>query len=175
MARPDVMQLPGCVGRNGSDMSPLRKADQRRCIKHLEKTMLDAAIGDLSDAIDFPVPLELSSIQAIDDHFDTTAIAKLIAASDPTEDGNPYFITCIELGAMMAAIMRNLVPELEWIADSPYWESSLWHSETGTIIPPTHWAIKKLSSYGWNDGLVPKIICGVEPLAKKRKSNRTNR
>jgi hypothetical protein len=71
------------------------------------------------------------------------------------------------LGTLIAKMMQSLVPDLEWMADSPYWESSLWHPASGHIIPPTHWAIKKFSDYGLEDGLVPKIHCAAHALREE--------
>lgn len=165
--RPDMLQFSDHVGKPASALSPLREDAQERFIHHLAVTMTDAAIGDFANLLDLSPPIDFDWIQAIDEYYNITRIAELIAESDPTEDGNPYFITCIELGTLIAKTMKVLVPDLEWMADSPYWESSLLHPASGHVIPPTHWAIKKLSSYGWDDGLVPKIHCGAHALREE--------
>lgn len=162
--RPDVVGFPDDVGDHAAARSRLPVEAQERYIHHLTVSMTDAAIIDFSDLRQLQPPVDFDWIQAIDDYYDVERIAALIEESDPTEDGNPYFITCIELGVLIAKMLQALVPELEWLADSPYWESSLWHPETANIIPPTHWAIKKFSGYGWDDGLVGKIHCGAQML-----------
>ncbi len=68
--------------------------------------MTDAAIGDFSNLLELPSPVDFNWIQTIDDYYNLDRIAALIAESDPTEDGNPYFITCIELGTLIAKMMQ---------------------------------------------------------------------
>ena len=162
--RPDMLQYSEHIGKAASEISRLRLDAQSRFVDHLSNTMTDAAIGDFGNLLALTTPVGFQWIQAIDDYYDVDHIDKLIAESDPDEDGNAYFITCIELGTLIAKMMQALVPDLQWMADSPYWESALWHPASGYLIPPTHWAIQKLSDYGWNDGLVPKIHCAAETL-----------
>ncbi|MDM4019542.1 hypothetical protein, partial [Roseiconus lacunae] len=162
--RPDMLQFSVHVGKPASALSPLHDEDQERYIHHVSVTMTDAAVGDFGNLLELSSPVDFDWIQSIDDYYNVDRIAELIAESDPTKDGNSYFITCIELGTLIAKMLQSLVPDLEWMANSPYWESSLWHPASGHIIPPTHWAIKKFSDYGWDDGLVPKIHCGAHAL-----------
>jgi len=162
--RPDMLQFTEHIGKSAMAPSRLKKDDQDRYIHHLAVTMKEAALDDFSNLLQIQPPIDFDGIQSIDDYYNLERIAELITESDPSEDGNPYFITCIELGTLIAMTLRTLVPDLEWLADSPYWESSLWHPSTGHIIPPTHWAIKKLSDYGCEDGLVPKIHCAAHVL-----------
>lgn len=166
--RPDLLQYSDHVGKPASDLSPLRADVQEQFIHHLAKRMTDAAVVDFGNLLTLAPPVDFQWIQTIDEHFNVDQIAGLIAESDPTENGNSYFITCIELGTLIATMMQELVPDLEWMADSPYWESSLWHPASGHVISPVHWAIKKLSDYGWEDGLVPKIHCGMHALHHRR-------
>lgn len=65
-------------------------------------------------------------------------------------------IICCEFGAMLGAVMRSLQPRLFWSPNWPYWESSLIDPASGSEIPVFHWAIKKMSSYGWDDGFAEK-------------------
>jgi hypothetical protein len=162
-----MFQFSNHAGKPASAISPLRDAAQERFIHHLAVTMTNAAVGDFANLLELSPPVGFDWIQAIDEYYNIDRIADLIAESDPTEDGNPYFITCIELGTLIAKMIQSLVPDLEWLADSPYGESSLWHPTSGQMIPPTHWAIKKFSDYGWNDGLVPKIHCGAHALGEE--------
>ena len=162
--RPDLLQYADHIGKSAFELSPLCKDDHDQFVRHLGETMTDAAVVDFGNLLGLTPPIDFNWIQTIDDYFNVDRIAELIAESDPSDDGSPYFITCIELGTLIAKVMQTLVPELEWMADSPYWESSLWHPPSGHIIAPTHWAIKKFSDYGWNDGLVPKIRCAMHVL-----------
>lgn len=54
-------------------------------------------------------------------------------------------------------MMKATTPRLEWCYEYPYWESSLFAPKTGTVIPPFHFAVKKMSEYGVDDGFVAKL------------------
>jgi hypothetical protein len=70
--------------------------------------------------------------------------------------------------------MRHSLPGLEWLGSAPYWESSLWYAPTGASIHPFHWAIKKMSSYGVDDGLRFKLLTALETAqVKGRQRNAT--
>ena len=60
--------------------------------------------------------------------------------------------------------MRDLLPRLAWIPSRPYWETSIFDAETGNIIPVFHWAIKKFSTYGIDDGFAAKLQVCVQML-----------
>ncbi len=47
---------------------------------------------------------------------------------------------------------------LMWLYDWPYWESSIYDPQTGQLFPVFHWAIKKFSCYGINDGFKDKLL-----------------
>lgn len=162
--RPDILEFPNHIGKSAAELSPLREEVQTRFVQHLAKTMTDAAIGDFGSLLSLSPPVDFDWIKKIDEYFNVERIAELIEVSDPAENGNTYFILCIELGTLIAQTMQTLVPDLQWMPDSPYWESALWHPPSGFLIPPTHWAINKFSDDGWNDGLVPKIHCGLQSL-----------
>jgi len=167
--RPDMLQSSENIGKSASELCPLQSESRDRIIQHLDITMTQAAVSDFGRLLKLSAPVDFAWLQRIDDYYNRDRIGKLIQRSDPGEDGNEYFISCIELGTLIARLMRSLVPELEWVADSPYWESALWHSPTGNLIPPTHWAIKKFSGYGCEDGLVSKIHCVPQVLKKDSK------
>lgn len=80
-----------------------------------------------------------------------------IARSHPEDFGGDYVVLCCEFGAVLGHVMRARQPRLFWYLDWPYWESMLLDPQTGTVIPVFHWAIKKMSDYGVDDGFVPKI------------------
>ncbi|MEW4452052.1 hypothetical protein AB1L30_05140 [Bremerella sp. JC817] len=169
--RPDLLCYGDHIGRPAAELSRLHPDAQAGVIQHLSVAMTDAAIGDFGKLVGLEPPLSGRWIQAIDQYYDEQHIAELIAESDPTDDANSYLITCIELGTLIAKMLQAMVPDLEWWAESPYWESSLWHPATGHMIPPTHWAIKKFSGYGWDDGLAPKIFAAVQALREDTHDN----
>jgi hypothetical protein len=54
-------------------------------------------------------------------------------------------------------VLQNLEPRLSWIYDWPYWESALYHQETRSRINVFQRAVKKMSEYGVEDGLIEKL------------------
>ncbi|MCD0462005.1 hypothetical protein, partial [Roseiconus lacunae] len=94
--RPDMLQFSVHVGKPASALSPLHDEDQERYIHHVSVTMTDAAVGDFGNLLELSSPVDFDWIQSIDDYYNVDRIAELIAESDPTKDGNSYFITCIE-------------------------------------------------------------------------------
>jgi hypothetical protein len=111
-----------------------------------------------------------SWIAAFDAHFDERRIAEIVDRSDPTDFGNDLVVITCELGAALGHVMRTMQPRLFWRWDWPYWESALVDPETGALIPTFHWAIKKMSGYGWDDGLLPKIEACLRSQETRRSS-----
>jgi hypothetical protein len=58
---------------------------------------------------------------------------------------------------VLADVMASQNPRLVWKLETPHWESSLVDPKSGTEIPPFHFAIKKMSEYGVDDGFVAKL------------------
>ena len=58
--------------------------------------------------------------------------------------------------------MREAEPQLEWLADWPYWESALLDVPSGYRINVFHWAIKRFSEYGLEDGYRAKVAKCLE-------------
>ncbi len=159
--RPDVLTCEGLAGRPAAELSRFEKPAQARIIEQISVTMHDAATGDFSTRLGHKLGNGLDGTDEIDRHFDADRVASLISDSDDTSDENDYVITCIELGALLGNNLIALDSTLEWLAEMPYWESSIWHAPTGTMIAPVHWAMKKMSGYGWDDGLVGKCQAAI--------------
>jgi hypothetical protein len=139
--------------------------DERRQILASEvSTMARAAGQDWRTYLDVMDVVSLEAVHAFDEHWTRPKIANLIRTSDPSDFANDYVVICGELGAVLGEVMRAVRPGLEWLYDSPYWESSLWHAASGTKIPVFHWAIKKMSAYGAQDGLREKVLAGLDSL-----------
>lgn len=79
-------------------------------------------------------------------------VSSVIVNSDATDFSNEFIVLCCEFGAVIGYAMQALAPQLEWLCDWPYWESGLLDTESGYRINVFHWAIKKSSSYGIDDG-----------------------
>jgi hypothetical protein len=167
MPRGDMEIYDGAVGRTVHDMCRL-PAERRAELASQVATMVDAAEQDWRSYLDIQHLLSLDAIGAFDAHWTRPKIAKTIRASDPSDYANDYLVICCELGAVLGEVMRGLRPELEWLYDSPYWDSSLWHADTGTRIHVFHWAVKKMSAYGADDDLRAKVLAGIDTMEGER-------
>ena len=58
---------------------------------------------------------------------------------------------------------------LDWIIEWPYWESSLFDNKTGHVLAVFHWAIKKMSDYGIDDGFAAKTKACLQLLEEDRR------
>ncbi len=159
----DMITSDDWIGKKVADLSPLDDHDQMLVIQQLER-MQNAASTDWPRFITLSKDIDLSWVDAFDQYYDRERITKLIADSDPKEDGNEYMITCIEFGVILGLVMQKLQPRLKWCAEIPYWESVIFDAVTGTQIPVVHWAIKKLSDYGCEDGFAEKVEACVAIL-----------
>ncbi len=129
--------------------------------------MLDACIEDWPCYLTVFGSLDENWIDAFDRYYDRERIAGVIERSDPADYGNDYLILVCEFGAALAHVLQQKQPRLVWQHDWPYWESSLIDPQTGAVIPPFHWAVKKFSDYGVEDGFRAKIDLCVSTLEKR--------
>jgi hypothetical protein len=160
--RPDMMAAYR-TGLSGSDICPLSEASRQRVLDQIA-TMLKTAHSDWSTYLHVSGEIDMDWVEAADSFYDTERIAALIDRSDPEDFSNDLVVTVCQFGAVLGHVMRQSEPRLEWVAEWPYWESALYDPATGNIIPPFHWAIKKFSDYGVDDGCVPKIGCMIHNL-----------
>ncbi len=160
--RPDMMTAfrPGYTG---ADLSPLSEASQQGVMDQIS-TMLQTTTTDWRTFLPVSGEIDTDWLQAFDSYYDAERIAALIEEADPEDFANPYFVTVCQFGAVLGHVMRLWEPRLQWLPEWPYWESSLYDPVTGQVIPPFHWAIKKFSDYGVDDGYAPKIGCMKDAL-----------
>ena len=131
--------------------------------------MVEAAREDWASSFNSPNPISLEGLQDFDRHYDADRIRMVIDRSKPEDYGNDYVVVCIELGAVLGKVLKELRPELEWVWDWPYWESYLWNAETSDQFKVFHWAIKKMSGYGVDDGLAEKVqVVAQQPWKDER-------
>ncbi len=126
-------------------------------IKQQIKTMISASRQDLQELAKFN-EFNLETIDKLDKAIDRQYIKSVIDASDVNDDGNQYLISTIEFGCALAETIENEIGGFVWVYDYPYWESTIVHKKTGFEIPVFHWAIKKYSDYGVDDGFKGKIF-----------------
>lgn len=119
--------------------------------------MITASRQDLQDIAKFD-EYNLDTIDKLDKAIDRKYIKGIIDVSQPDDDANHYLISIIEFGCALAETMEKEIGGFVWVYDYPYWESTLVHKKTGFEIPVFHWAIKKYSDYGVDDGFKAKIL-----------------
>lgn len=161
--RPDVSQVDSLVGLSQADASPLTDGGQDAVLTRIDR-ITEAARHDWPTYLSVVGAMDQTWIDAFDRHYDEENIAAVIARSDPEDFSNEYVILCCEFGGALGHVMRSLQPRLLWYLDWPYWESALLDSQSGTVVPVFHWAIKKMSGYGCDDGFVEKIHACLELL-----------
>jgi hypothetical protein len=152
-----LVSIAGLEGTPAAELSRYPAKDQPDVIDQFSITMLNAGLSDFSQQIGQPVHCDLSGLGLIDEFYNDQAIAGMIAESDPADFANTYFVSCIELGSIMANILMDLDQSFEWLAERPYWETSLWHPGGAAVIPPFHWAIRKMSGYDPEENLALKL------------------
>ena len=163
--RPDVTIVEEYIGEKAVEISPLSAEGQAE-VKEMIEDMLEAGKQDLLDELDLPPDLKLDWVASFDKHYSRKQIADLIDESEPDDFSNSYIAVCCEFGALLGERLITSCPELEWVSSWPYWESSLFHSRTGTMIAVFHWAIKKMSETGVDEGFASKVKACVAELQK---------
>ena len=160
--RPDMIRSYG-VQLSGSELSPLLPEGQTKALGMIQ-TMYDSTRGSWADIFDLEDDLPETWIQAFDDYYDADTVQEVIDRSDPNDFSNELVVLICQLGAVLGDFFIRCQPRLQWIPDLPYWESSLYDRASGYVIPPFHWAIKKFSAYGIDDGCLPKALKCIEIL-----------
>lgn len=160
--RPDMM-VAYRSGITGSDICPFSEEAEKDVLGRIER-MLHSVRVDWPAYLEVSGDIDRSWIAAFDRYYDTERIAEVISHSDPEDFSNDMIVIACQFGAALGQVMRQSEPRLQWVAEWPYWESGLYDPETGNIIPPFHWAIKKFSEYGVDDGYAEKIDCMIHVL-----------
>lgn len=158
--RPDMLTL------DTISESPLNQETQEE-VAHRIQTMFNAAQSDWSSQFSLTGDPDLHWIETIEKHYDRAQIKDLIGRSDPEDFSNDYLIVCCEFGALLGHVLKKLKPRLQWHYEWPYWESDLRDPKTNNIIPPFHWAVKKMSEYGVDDLFWEKVPACVSMLDRK--------
>jgi hypothetical protein len=158
-------------GISATDVSPLTP-EGHALVEEMIERMIGAVRCDWPKAYGVSEPLSLEWVVAFDGCHDRQEISKLIDESDPSDFANDYLVSCCLFGAAMGAVFLRLNPELEWLYDWPYWESAIFDSATGSRINVFHWAIKKMSEYGVDDGFAAKTWAVLEDLKRRSRGGK---
>ncbi len=159
--RPDIEQL-GITLAEARELSPVT-AEVSLGIAQRIAAMADAAGKDWKKLLKVTGEPSMDWLSAFDAHFGKQEILDLIIASSPEEFGNDYLVLCCEAGAVLGAVLQEAEPRLQWIYDSPYWESGLYDEQTGVRLNVFHWVIRRMSEPGLEDGLADRVLryCSV--------------
>lgn len=165
--RPDIFTCADYVGISVSELSILREDGEREARTRIGR-MLEACRTDWPRYLRVFGEIDEQWIEAFDEHYDRKRIAEVLKRSDPKDLSNDYLVLVCEFGAALGHVLCKKQPRLAWLYDWPYWESSLVDSRSGAVIPPFHWAVKKFSNYGVDDGFAAKIdmclhVLGEDP------------
>lgn len=160
---PDILQHAGLKGCTQDAASRVIESVQARLSAQFA-AMLDAASKDWPLYLEVSGTIDLSWIEAFDRHFNRARIQTVIADSDPEDFSNQYVVLCCQFGVVLSHVLQTARPDIVWSFDWPYWDSTLLHPATGTLIPVFHWAIKKMSEYGVDDGFSGKVAACLNVL-----------
>lgn len=165
---PDVLQHDSFIGLSQTEASCVNELAQQKILAQI-KDMVTAAREDWSTYLPVTGEIDLGWIDAFDRHYDRDKIHQVIDNSDPSNYGNDYVVLCCEFGAALGHVLRAAQPRFVWRLDWPYWDSSLLDPKTGSALPVFHWAIKKMSEYGVDDGFVSKVRASLRFLDEGRR------
>lgn len=155
-SRPDMQALEEWEGGTAESMRKLTPEYSTKVLQQIER-MQKAAETDWQSYLSVQLPMNDTWIKAFDEYYDLEHVQDVVDRSDPTDYGNDYVIILIEFGAVLGDVLISKRKGMIWLPDSPYWESSVFDPKTGTIIPVFHWALKKFSTYGIDDGFAEKV------------------
>ena len=140
--RPDIFINRDLRGHHADEISPLGD-DGIIEVKSRVTTMINAAREDWPNMFDVAEPIDIDWIDAFDRYHDKKRVKAILKQSDPNDFSNDFIVRCCEFGAVLGHVMTSTQPNLHWIYDWPYWESSIFDPESGRTIAVFHWAIKK--------------------------------
>jgi hypothetical protein len=164
---PDVLQHHSLVGLSQAEASIVTEETQTEVLAQID-AMLEAARAEWPTFLVVSGEIDQEWVAAFDRHYTRARIRETIERSDPRDYGNDYLVTCCEFGAVLGRVLMSLEPQLSWRLDWPYSDSTLLYPETGTAISVFHWAIKKLSEYGVDDGYEAKVKACLQFLTEGR-------
>jgi hypothetical protein len=165
--RPDILTTDAYAKVPLSELTIIGADGDREASARIER-MLEACRGDWPGYLKVFGDIDEHWIEAFDAHYDRKRVAEVIKRSDPQDFSNDYLILVCEFGAALGHALRAKEPRLGWVYDWPYWESSLVDTSSGSVIPPFHWAVKKFSEYGLEDGFAEKLEMCVHALNENR-------
>lgn len=165
--RPDMTNRQNLRGRPLNQLSPLPPDIQTK-VRNQIAIALRAAEIDWPNVLGVAKPVDLKWVEAFDRSWPLEELTKLVTRANAEDLSNMYVVVSCEFGAVMGHVLQSIAPRLVWIPQLLYWDSELFDPQSGLSIPVFHWAIKKMSSYGVNDGFAAKVGACLQILDKRR-------
>lgn len=163
----DVITMYPRNGISAAELSELDEMDQEAVINQLD-TMRKVGLQELTDHTGLNFTCTANAIEQIDQWYDEIHVNDLIDHSTCDATGvTDVFIRSVEIGALLGQWFIEQGQAFAWLPTIPYWESPFYHRKTGSIVPVLHWAVKKFTSYGIEDGLLAKCQACVQRLETK--------
>ncbi len=142
--RSDLEEIELLKGQHIRILSPLPE-DTRLQVEQQLLGMQEAAIQDLGSLLKQEGAPTLDWLEALESWADEEQVQQLFRESPPHEVDNSWLLICCECGALFASLLQQRHPQLQWLPDWPYFESSLFDLNRRVRIPVFHWAVKLLS------------------------------
>jgi len=155
--RPDMESECWPAGTLLPDLQPWNSEWEGSVRAQLQR-MLDSVRQDWPTYLPVDGEPDLDWVQAFDKHYTRERIDELLQRADPELDDNDYLVLCVQFGLVLGEALREALPRLEWLCDEPYWESAIVDLQTRSRVNVFHWAVKKLSEYGVDDGFRAKVL-----------------
>lgn len=170
MTRPDLYQIAAYQGTaiHLDEIQYLTPAYLKEVKVLINDIMTKAALEDFFN-IHQSENIDLELLDAVDKFFDRAKVTELIAISDPQDFTNSYLVTVCELGVLLGQLFRQR-EGFDWLYSHPYYHSIIVHEETGMGITVFDWAVKKLSGYGVDDGLVAKFNAAIDGINRQKRN-----
>ncbi len=166
LLRPDLLEVAAFRFLPAAELTTVAPEVATRVGDQIGR-MVAAARSDWKELCGRHDVLSREGLGAIDAAFDAHAVEGLQTSSDPAEFGNSLLVTACELGAVIGSSLLAARPTLQWVADWPDFESTLVDRATGVVLPPFHWAIRKLSAQGVGGGLVERIGVALTHMGER--------
>jgi hypothetical protein len=162
--RPDS-ELWGKPLMGAPDVSPLTDEGQKVIIKQIDE-IYQAAKEDWPGFLKVQGEISLDWVDAFDKYLDKANLEDILKSSDPEDFSNELVVLCCEMGAVIGNCLIQLNPSLQWLPDSPYWDSAVYDATSGLRINVFHWAIRKFSASGLGVSNKEKVLECLKSLQK---------
>lgn len=142
--RSDLEQIELQQGQHIRMLSPLNEEGQKLMREQLDRTTR-AALADFPAMLEVEGPPSVLWLNRLEAHATPERLQNWLRISNPEKPDNPWFVICCETAAVIAEVLRQGWPRLQWLPDTPYFESDLFDLNAKVRIPVFHWATRALS------------------------------